>query len=75
VVHPTHVFEATSQIGFAAFAVQSALVGLTHSTHAPPGPQNGRALSRDAHAVPSPGRALSQARHVCMSQTGFSAGH
>src|SRR6185295_5272589 len=33
------------------------------------------ALSRDAHAAPSPERALSQARHVCASQMGFSAGH
>jgi hypothetical protein len=75
VVHPTHVFEVTSQIGFAAFAVQSALIALTHSTHPPPGPQTGRALSREAHAVPSPGRALSHARQVCISQMGFSAGH
>jgi hypothetical protein len=69
------MFDVGLQIGFAAFAVQSAPVGLTHSTHAPFGPQNGRELSRDAHAVPSPERVLSHARHVCASQMGFSAGH
>jgi len=69
------VFDAPSQIGFAGLAVQSALVGLTHSTQAPLGPQIGRALSRDAQAAPSPDRALSQVRHICASQMGFSAGH